>query len=210
MPLAGIETPSDTVRLLSCPRGVMSEPNHKTASNQAGAYSPEGANDASQVPSADMATIEAWLKEHKISEVECLVPDMTGNARGKFIPAHQFTANREIKLPESIMVQTVTGEYTDDHWDFVEPTDTDMLLRPDASTLRLVPWGREPTGQVIADCYKPDGEPHPLSTRNVLRYVLGLYEEAGLKPVVAPEVEFYLVNKNTSRRPERPLGGISS
>ena len=82
MPLAGIETPSDTVRLLSCPRGVMSEPNHKTASNQAGAYSPEGANDASQVPFADMATIEAWLKEHKISEVECLVPDMTGNARG--------------------------------------------------------------------------------------------------------------------------------
>ncbi|GIR70353.1 MAG: hypothetical protein CM15mP74_16040 [Halieaceae bacterium] len=73
---------------------------------------------------------------------------------GKFIPAHQFTANREIKLPESIMVQTVTGEYTDDHWDFVEPTDTDMLLRPDASTLRMVPWAREPTGQVIADCYK--------------------------------------------------------
>ena len=144
-----------------------------------------------------MATIEAWLQKHKISEVECLVPDMTGNARGKFIPAHQFTANREIKLPESIMVQTVTGEYTDDHWDFVEPTDTDMLLRPDASTLRMVPWAREPTGQVIADCYKADGEPHPLSTRNVLRYVLGLYEEAGLKPVVAPEVEFYLVNKNT-------------
>ena len=104
MPLAGIETPSDTVRLLSCPRGVMSEPNHKTASNQAGAYSPEGVSDASQVPSADMATIEAWLKEHKISEVECLVPDMTGNARGKFIPAHQFIANREIKLPESITV----------------------------------------------------------------------------------------------------------
>ena len=72
-------------------------------------------------------------------------------------------------------MQTVTGEYTDDHWDFVEPTDTDMLLRPDASTLRLVPWGREPTGQIIADCYRADGEPHPLSTRNVLRYVLGLY-----------------------------------
>ena len=31
------------------------------------------------------------------------------------------------------MVQTVTGEYTDDHWDFVEPTDTDMLLVADPS-----------------------------------------------------------------------------
>ena len=175
----------------------MSQPTDEIDSSSAGAYAPEGNFDASRVPPADMATIEAWIKEHNISEVECLVPDMTGNARGKFIPAHQFIANREIKLPESIMVQTVTGEYTDDHWDFVEPTDTDMLLRPDASTLRMVPWGREPTAQVIADCYKTDGEPHPLSTRNVLRYVLGLYEEAGLKPVVAPEVEFFLVHKNT-------------
>ena len=197
MPLAGMTAPSDTRSLFFCPRGFMSQPNQDIDSNTAGAYAPDGNFDASQVPPADMATIEAWIKEHNISEVECLVPDMTGNARGKFIPAHQFIANREIKLPESIMVQTVTGEYTDDHWDFVEPTDTDMLLRPDASTLRMVPWGREPTAQVIADCYKTDGEPHPLSTRNVLRYVLGLYEEAGLKPVVAPEVEFFLVHKNT-------------
>ena len=89
----------------------MSQPNQNIDSNTAGAYAPDGNFDASQVPPADMATIEAWIKEHNISEVECLVPDMTGNARGKFIPAHQFIANREIKLPESIMVQTVTGEY---------------------------------------------------------------------------------------------------
>lgn len=150
------------------------------------------------MPSPDEATaIAEWLTTHQISEVECIVPDMTGNARGKFIPAHQFTAQLEQKLPESILLQTVTGEYTDEHWDFVEPTDTDMLLRPDASTLRRVPWARESTAQIIADCIKPDGTPHPLSTRNVLRYVLGLYEEAGLKPVIAPEVEFYLVHKNT-------------
>ncbi len=120
MPLAGAVMPSDTVRVFGCPRGVMSEPSHKAASSKTGAYAPQQAVGASKVPTADMATIEAWLKDHKISEVECLVPDMTGNARGKFIPAHQFTASREIKLPESIMVQTVTGEYTDDHWDFVE------------------------------------------------------------------------------------------
>ncbi len=149
------------------------------------------------IPRSDMDSIANWLTENKISEVECIVSDMTGNARGKFIPAHQFLAERDHKLPEAIMVQTVTGEYTDDHWDFVEPTDTDMILRPDASTLRRVPWAREPTAQIIADCYKTDGTPHPLSTRNVLKYILGLYEEAGLRPVVAPEVEFYLVHKNT-------------
>ena len=75
MPLAGVVAPSDTVGVLSCPRGVMSEPSHKTASNQAGAYSPDVAQGASQVPSADMATIGAVLArlqplfEHKYGEV---------------------------------------------------------------------------------------------------------------------------------------------
>ncbi len=145
----------------------------------------------------DAARISEWLTENQISEVECLVPDMTGNARGKFIPVHQFIGRADIKLPESIMVQTVTGEYTDQHWDLVEPTDTDMLLIPDVNSLRKVPWAREPTAQIIADCFTADGNPHPLSSRNVLRRVLALYHEVGLKPLVAPEVEFYLVQKNT-------------
>ena len=137
-----------------------------------------------------------WLRQHQISEVECLVPDLTGNARGKFIPANQFISNEEPRLPESILIQTVTGEYSDDHWDFVEPTDTDMLLRADESTLRVVPWAREPTAQIIHDCYTQQGELHPLSSRTVLRRVLDRYRERGLTPVIAPEVEFYLVARN--------------
>jgi glutamine synthetase len=147
--------------------------------------------------STDTQVIKDWLKQHQISEVEVLVPDMTGNARGKFIPAHQFLDMGEPKLPEGIMVQSVTGEYCDEHWELVEPTDTDMILRPDPSTMRVVPWAREPTAQIIHDCYTVDGELHPLSTRTVLRKVLALYEAEGLRPVVAPEVEFYLVARNT-------------
>ena len=84
---------------------------------------------------SDTKAIKDWLKRHKISEVECLVPDMTGNARGKFIPASQFLSRGHPRLPESIMIQSVTGEYSDQHWDFVEPTDADMILMPDASTM---------------------------------------------------------------------------
>ncbi len=148
--------------------------------------------------SGNTQLIKDWLTEHRISEVECLVPDITGNARGKFIPAHQFLGRGEPRLPESILIQTVTGEYSDDHWDFVEPTDADMILRPDPDTLRLVPWAREPTAQIIHDCYTQSGEPHPLATRNVLRQVLALFEARGLRPVVAPEVEFFLVARNTN------------
>ena len=141
-------------------------------------------------------TLESWFLENKISEIECLVPDMAGNARGKFIPSSQFLRGRDAKLPEGILVQTVTGEYSDNHWEIVSPTDEDMNLLPDVTTARLVPWAKEPTAQIIYDCYKSNGDHHPLSTRNILRQILALYRDYGLIPVVAPEVEFYLVSKN--------------
>ena len=37
------------------------------------------------------SAIKRWLKERRITEVECLVPDITGNARGKIIPADKFS-----------------------------------------------------------------------------------------------------------------------
>ncbi|MEM0955009.1 MAG: glutamine synthetase family protein [Pseudomonadota bacterium] len=155
-----------------------------------------------------MSDIEQWLKAHNISEVEALVPDLTGAARGKFIPVGQFLRRGYPKLPESILVQTVTGEYADDHWELVEPTDTDMVLKPDPATMRVVPWAREPTAQIIHDCYTQQGELHPLSTRNVLRRVLSLYEDMELTPVIAPEVEFYLVKRNidANNELEPPVG----
>lgn len=146
---------------------------------------------------SETQAIRDWLREHSISEVECLVPDMTGNARGKFIPAPQYLASGQPRLPEGILIQSVTGQYCEEHWDLVEPTDSDMILKPDITTMRVVPWAREPTAQIIHDCYTRGGELHPLSTRNVLRSVLDLYAQQGLQPVVAPEVEFFLVAKNT-------------
>jgi glutamine synthetase len=142
-----------------------------------------------------MEQIREWLRENRITEVECLVPDMTGNARGKFIPADKFI-KEESRLPESILVQTVTGDYTNIHDELVGPTDRDMLLEPDPNTLRPVPWADDPTAMIIHDCYTREGELHPLATRGVLKRVLALYEAEGWEPVVAPEVEFYLVQKN--------------
>lgn len=139
--------------------------------------------------------VEQWLRENSITEVECLVPDMTGNARGKFIPAKKFL-KEESRLPEGILAQTVTGEYSDDYWDLLETIDGDMMLEPDPTTMRLVPWANERTAQIIHDCFTKSGEPHPFSTRNVLKRVIALYEKEGWRPVVAPEMEFYLIERN--------------
>jgi glutamine synthetase len=151
--------------------------------------------------------IRDWLKDNQITEVECLVPDMTGRAKGKFIPADKFI-KEDSRLPEAILVQTVTGEYSSIHYDLVEPTDGDMVLEPDTRSLRIVPWALEPTAQIIHDCYTRDGKPHPLATRNVLKRVLDLYAAENWQPIVAPEMEFYLVQPNTDPDQElsAPIG----
>ena len=139
--------------------------------------------------------VDQWLRDNAITEVECIVPDMTGNARGKFIPADKFV-KEDSRLPQAILVTTVTGDYTEEEAELIGPTDSDMILQPDPNTMRLVPWADEPTAQIIHDCYLREGGLHPLATRSVLRKVLELYEAEGWQPIVAPEVEFYLVQKN--------------
>jgi glutamine synthetase len=152
---------------------------------------------------AQESSLKRWLKERRITEVECLVPDMTGNARGKIIPAAKFSHDYGTRLPEGIFVTTVTGDFPDEYDELVSPSDSDMYLRPDPDTVRMVPWATDPTAQVIHDCYTKDGRPHELAPRNVLRRVLALYEALGIAPIVAPEVEFFLVQRNTD--PDLPL-----
>jgi len=143
-----------------------------------------------------MEAIKRFLTDNAITEVESTLPDMTGNARGKFYPTKKFLDEKGGRIPETLLVQTVTGDWADNHYDIVDPTDRDMVLTPDPNTIRLVPWANEPTAQVINDCYTVEGELHPLASRSVLKKVLALYEKEGLKPVIAPEVEFYLIQKN--------------
>jgi len=143
-----------------------------------------------------MEAIKRFLTDNLITEVESTLPDMTGNARGKFYPTKKFLDEKGGRIPETLLVQTVTGDWADNHYDIVDPSDRDMVLTPDANTIRLVPWANEPTAQVINDCYTVEGELHPLASRSVLKKVLALYEKEGLKPVIAPEVEFYLIQKN--------------
>jgi glutamine synthetase len=146
-----------------------------------------------------------WISQHAITEVECLVPDMSGIPRGKILPAQKFLTSfgdRGLRIPEAIFVQTISGDYPPDET-VTNPANSDVFLRPDPDTIRLVPWYSEPTAQVITDCVYADGRVVDISPREVLRRVLRLYEAKGWTPVVAPELEFYLVKPNTD--PDYPL-----
>jgi glutamine synthetase len=146
--------------------------------------------------------IQQYLREHGISEVEAIIPDMAGIARGKIVPAEKYAEEEGMRMPESIFLQTVTGEYPDDT-SAINPSEIDIVLKADPGTIRVVPWAAEPTAQVIHDCFYNDGRPVPMAPRHVLRRVLDLYAARGWKPVVAPELEFFLVDPNID--PDYPL-----
>jgi len=101
-----------------------------------------------------------------------------------------------MRLPESIFLQTVTGDYPEDTAQAMSPAEIDIILKPDPRTVRRVPWAAEPTAQVIHDCFYADGRRVKMAPREVLKHVLDLYAQRGWEPVVAPELEFYLVEPN--------------
>lgn len=149
--------------------------------------------------------LSAWLKEHKITEVECVISDLTGIARGKIAPTNKFLHERGMRLPESVLLQTVTGDFVDDdvYYDLLDPADIDMVCRPAPNATYVVPWAIEPTAIVIHDTFDKQGNPIELSPRNVLKKVLQLYTEQGWQPIVAPEMEFYLTQR--CEDPDLPL-----
>ncbi|MEO6079405.1 MAG: glutamine synthetase family protein [Steroidobacteraceae bacterium] len=140
--------------------------------------------------------IHQFFRDRGISEVEGIIPDMAGIARGKIMPAQKFAADEGMRLPESIFLQTVTGDYPADTSTAMSPAEIDIVLRADTRTVRVVPWAAEPTAQVIHDCFYSDGRPVTMAPRHVLRHVLELYAERGWEPVIAPELEFYLIEPN--------------
>ena len=146
---------------------------------------------------------EKWLNDNSITEVECLVPDLGGIARGKILPTKKFIQgleNDSHRLPQSVFIQTISGGYaTEDEElpiDVYNPTDIDVILRPDINTIRNVPWYQDPTAQVICDAVNLNGTNVINSSRSVLKKVLKIYDDLGFQPIVSPELEFYLVKPN--------------
>lgn len=168
---------------------------------------PDPSTDAHAWIDALPQAFTAFRAGRRLEEVECIIPDIVGMSRGKAMPSYKFRPGETFFLPISLFYQTISGEYVDmdieGQW-----LERDVVLRPDMATASAVPWADDATLQVICDLETREGDPLPIAPRNVLKRVLDLYRARGWKPVVAPELEFYLTKPNIDPNEpiEPPLG----
>lgn len=145
--------------------------------------------------------VQNWLQERNITEVEIFIPDLAGVPRGKIIPCEKFLTS-SVRLPESAIAQTVTGDWGEQE-EYVDETDGDMELRAGLDGCFIVPWADEPTGQIICDCISQNGGLIRYAPRSILKRVIRFFHRQGWQPIVAPELEFYLASRDNN--PDNPL-----
>ena len=139
------------------------------------------------------AALEA-LDAPGVRAVRVLYPDLHGVARGKDIPVRHFPglADEGVAFCAAVMGTDLR------HTPVVggEEGYVDLAVRPDLATLRVVPWQPE-IAWCLGEARTIDGsEPWPVCPRSLLRRVVDAYAERDLRPVVAPELEFFLVERD--------------
>ncbi len=80
---------------------------------------------------------------------------------------------------------------------------SDLLLRPDSSTLSFLPW-RPEHGKVVrmfCNVMQPDGKAFEADTRRILQEAVSAAESESISFAFGSEMEFYLFNRDENGRP---------
>jgi glutamine synthetase len=157
---------------------------------------------------ADRAELTAFLAAHPdVDAVQIMITDPSGVLRGKAVRRVEleriFDSGRQVA--GSILGLDITGEDVDDTGLVWDTGDADMCARPIAGTLVRAPWLAAPTGQLMLTMFDAAGTPAPADPRHALVRVLAGLEARGFTPVVACEIEFYLLREEQGRLV--PAGG---
>jgi glutamine synthetase len=164
---------------------------------------------------ADPKEVKSFLDAHpEIQFFEIVFTNMAGVPRGKRLRRHEIAAVYEQGrfLPGSILVNDITGQDVEATGLVWEDGDADRIARPIAGRLTPAPWLGPDVAQVAMSMYELDGKLHDLDPRHVLKRVIDRFAADGMAPVVACELEYYLVDARRTatgkiQLPQSPLTG---
>lgn len=160
---------------------------------------------------AELSEIESFLAAHPdVQYVDAILFDLCGVTRGKRYPrqdAHKLYTTG-MQIPRSVFLLDANGDCHDALGYGFSDGDPDGDAFPVPGSLTIVPWAKVPSAQVLVSLFDEHGRPEEKDPRSVLFRVAEIARERGFKPVMALELEFYLIDRE--RTPDgRPLPPIS-
>jgi glutamine synthetase len=156
-----------------------------------------------------------FLARHpEIDLFELFIVDANGMPRGKLLHRDELLAvyRSGRPLPSAIMNLTLKGEDVEDSGLVWEVGDIDCRAYPLPGSLVRLPWRRMPTAAVQVQMHPTEGLPAVVADpRHVLSRVVDAMQRDGLYPVMACELEFYLLDAQPDEqgrpRPARDVDG---
>jgi glutamine synthetase len=152
--------------------------------------------------------LEDYLEAHPETRfLETLTVDMNGILRGKRAERDDFPKifKQGMNLCAATALLDTRGNTFNTIPYGVNDGDPDVRGVAVPGSLAPVPWVSLPTAQVLIEMHNFDGTPYPRDPRTVLRHALQPLRDMGLTPVMATELEFYLVEHDGEQfRPKMP------
>jgi glutamine synthetase len=164
---------------------------------------------------ADYEKARAWLAAHRaVRAVDLLLPDLMGIPRGKRVTVAELEGvHRDgLLLPASMFALDVLGGTVQSTGLGFDEGDADRVCLPLPDSLACVPWLGDHVAQMQVAMYEHDRTPFFGDPRHVLEGVVERFHELGLRPVMAVELEFYLVDRERTadgraQPPRQPRSG---
>ncbi len=153
-----------------------------------------------------------WLIENPhIRTIRVAASDLNGVARGKRMPVRfaDKVASEGTRFPMSVLNLDIWGEDIEGSPLVLESGDRDGVLRPTERGFMPMPWLDTPSGLLPIWMYHEDGRPFMGDPRHALAAVQKRFKDKGLTPVVAVELEFFLIDDAGQRLrvPPSPRSG---
>jgi glutamine synthetase len=156
--------------------------------------------------------VRSWLDDHpEIASIRTVAADLNAQPRGKRI-ARRYAdkaVSEGTRFPYSVLNLDIWGEDIEDSPLVFQSGDPDGCLFPTERGFLPVPWLTSPTALLPIWMFHEDGRPYGGDPRQALARVVERYEARGLTPVVATELEFYLIDDKGAapRVPPSPRSG---
>ncbi|QDI76222.1 MULTISPECIES: glutamine synthetase family protein [Leisingera] len=138
-----------------------------------------------------------WLRKNPhVRTIRVAAADINGQARGKRVPARfaDKAVEEGTRFPLSVLNLDIWGEDIDDSPLVFESGDADGVLKPTERGFVPMPWLDAPSALLPIWMYREDGRAYEGDPRHALRAVVDRYKALGLTPVVAVELEFFLID----------------